>query len=77
VRKISDYSYPNETKEETIGKCYVVIPKSYIVKTNNEVQDYKWASLEEFESLDHIPGLEEEALQSLYSQQKAIKTQKV
>lgn len=62
IKKISEYSYLRGDNSETNGKCYLVETSNFDVKINNEIQDFKWVSLEEFEELDHIKGLDEELL---------------
>lgn len=65
IRKISSYEYPRENAEKTIGECFLV-SASGNVKLNSEVQEYRWVTIEEFESLEHISGLEDEALTALF-----------
>jgi hypothetical protein len=39
---------------------------SFNVKINEESSDFKWVTPEEFESLPHLPNLDEEALEALF-----------
>lgn len=67
VKIVGNYSYPRKNGERTQGKSYLVIPKNTSVKINSEILDFKWVSVEELENLDTIHGLEDEALEALYS----------
>lgn len=69
IRKISKYEYKRgeeELRKKSKGQCFLVAVKNENVKTNPEIADYKWVTLEEFESLEHIEGLDEEAIDALY-----------
>ena len=68
IKKISSYEYPRENKEKTTGECFLISVSGKITP-NSEVQEYRWVTIEEFESLDHIPGLEEEAFSALFQNQ--------
>ena len=69
IRKISKYEYgrgEEELRKKSKGQCFLVAVKNENVKTSPEIADYKWVTLEEFESLEHIEGLDEEAMSALY-----------
>ncbi len=65
VKKISEYSYKREDGSETLGKSFLVKAKNSEVVINEEVEEFKWVSPEEFLLLDHIEGIDEELLSSL------------
>lgn len=62
IKKISEYDYSRGDGYWTKGKCFLVETNNFDVKINNEIQDFKWVSLEEFEELDYVEGLDEELL---------------
>ena len=62
IKKISEYNYPREDNSETRGKCFLIETNNFDVKINDEVQDFKWVSLEEFEEFDYVKGLDEELM---------------
>lgn len=62
IKKIAIYHYPRENKSDTQGTSYLVSVKSTRVNINDEVEEFRWVSIEELEELDHIRGLEDEAL---------------
>ena len=61
TNQISEYIYLRENNQKTFGTCYVVKTKSKEVFPNNEILDFKWVDLEEFQNLGFIDGLDEEA----------------
>jgi len=67
IRKISDYSYLRPDRKNTIGNSYLVEVKDDNVSINEEIQEYKWVTIEEFEDLDYIEGLEEEIFNAFYT----------
>ena len=81
IRKISEYEY-SRSKEESgknsKGQCFLVEVKNEKVKISPEIADFKWATLEEFESIEHIEGLDDEAMSAFYGSEnikpKQIKT---
>ena len=81
IRKISEYEY-SRSKEESgknsKGQCFLVEVKNENVKMSPEIADFKWVTLEEFESMEHIEGLGEEAMDAFYDSEstkhKQIKT---
>ena len=81
IRKISEYEY-SRSKEESgknsKGQCFLVEVKNENVKISPEIADFKWATLEEFESMEHIEGLDDEAMSAFYGSEnikpKQIKT---
>ena len=62
IKKISEYNYQREDNSKTKGECFLIETENSDVKINNEVQDFKWVSFEEFEELDYVKGLDEELL---------------
>lgn len=66
IRKIADYNYSRKDKSITSGKNYLVLVKNFDVQINNEVLEFKWASLEELEKLSHVPDIDEEAMKALF-----------
>jgi len=64
-RKISTYNYKRENELVT-GNSYLIFVNSFDVKINNEIDDFRWVTIEELENLELAPGIEEEALKSLY-----------
>jgi len=65
-KKISDYSYPRGNEIQTKGECFLVEVKNLNVTINKEIEKFRWVTLEELEGLDHISGLEEEAMEALF-----------
>lgn len=65
IKKISEYTYPREDGTKTCGVCYLVNLEDKDVKINEEIEDFKWITIEEFEELDFINGLYEELLEAL------------
>lgn len=66
IKKIADYSYPGKNKEKTSGSSYLVSATGKI-KINHEILEARFVSIEEFEKLDNISGIEEEALSALFN----------
>ena len=67
--KISEYTYPRKNNEITKGQCYLAALKSenQDIKINKkEISDFKYVNLEQFEQLEHIEGLENEAMKVLF-----------
>lgn len=62
IKKISEYSYLREDKTETIGNCFFVATKNFNVVINEEIEEFKWVSLEELKFLDHLEGIDDELL---------------
>jgi lipopolysaccharide heptosyltransferase III len=62
VKEISNYKYPRPDNKITLGKSYLVSIDNDKVTINEEIEDYKWVTLEEFEQLDSVEGLAEELL---------------
>lgn len=60
IKKISEYNYLRKDNSETKGKCFLIETNNFNVKINDEIQDFRWVSLEEFEELDYVEGLDEE-----------------
>lgn len=65
LKKISEYNYERPGGMESEGKCYLIDVENLEVVPGEDVAEWKWASVEEFEDLDHIEGLEEEAFSAL------------
>ncbi len=66
IKKISDYSYSRPEGRNTQGNSYLIEVKDERVSINEESSEYRWVTIEEFEELDHIEGLEEEIFNSIY-----------
>jgi mutator protein MutT len=66
LRRISNYLYSRPDGTNTEGGCFLIEASDFEVKINSEVEEFRWVSLEEFEKLDHVEGLEEEAFDSFY-----------
>lgn len=71
IRKISEYEYNRSEdsinkKEKSKGQCFLASVKNSNVKIGKDIDDFKWATIEEFENLEHIEGLGEEALSAFY-----------
>jgi mutator protein MutT len=57
---ISDYVYKRPNGESTLGFCFLIFTDEEEVKLNEELEDFKWISLEEFQNYEHIPELDKE-----------------
>jgi 8-oxo-dGTP diphosphatase len=68
LKKIYDYEYPRPDGTMTRGVSYSIVPTSEIVTPNNEIEDFKWVTIEEFEDIDHVKGLDEEAMKALFEE---------
>ena len=66
LKKISNYKYKRPDKQNTYGTSYLVITSSQKVLPGKEIKDFKWVTLEEFQGLDYVPGLDEEAMKALF-----------
>lgn len=66
IKRVSEYSYTRPSGEITLGTSYLIGVENSEVSINQEIIDYKWVTIEEFESLDHIEGLEEEIFNAFY-----------
>src|SRR3989344_7479072 len=68
IRKISDYEYSrgNEPGKKSKGQCFLVEVKNEKVIISPEIAGFKWVTHEEFESMEHIEGLGEEAMDAFY-----------
>jgi mutator protein MutT len=65
IRKIAEYDYEREG-QKVKGESYLIEVESFDIKTNEEIEDFKWASIEDFEKLDCVDGVEEEAMKALF-----------
>jgi len=65
ISKISDYDYERPDKTRTFGESYLVNVRKGDVKLNEEIEDFKWVTVEEFMELDYIEGLDGEILSVL------------
>ncbi len=66
IKKISEYTYTRPDGKFTLGISYLVEAEGYVIIDKNEVSDSKWVTVEEFENLDHIEGLEKEIFDAFY-----------
>ncbi len=73
IRKISDYEYSRggeEPVKKSRGQCFLVSIKNLKgaenVKISSEIADFRWVTPEEFESMGHIEGLDDEAMDAFY-----------
>lgn len=57
---IKDYTFIRPDGHSVVGFCFEVMAKSENVKLSPEFEDYKWVTPEEFISLNHIGGMEDE-----------------
>lgn len=57
---LKDFHFLRQDGHNVVGICFQVKAKSYDVKIPGEFTEFKWITPEEFSSLDHIEGLEEE-----------------
>jgi 8-oxo-dGTP diphosphatase len=67
LRKIGSYEYSRGDNSKTYGTSYLALVKDFNVHLDSESSQFKWVTLEEFEKLDHITGLDEEARKALFS----------
>ncbi len=61
IIKISEYEYPREDGSKTNGECYLVKTKNNYASKTQDIEDFKWVDLSEFEKMDIIEGLDKEA----------------
>lgn len=66
IKKVSSYSYKRPDKNTTQGQCFLVEVTDYNVKINEDLEDFKWITVEELNKYPHIEGMEEELLKALY-----------
>ena len=67
IKKIGDYEYSRENNEKTIGTSFLVsLENEEINMDKSEVAEVRWVTIEEMETLDCAPGIEEEAMKSIY-----------
>jgi ADP-heptose:LPS heptosyltransferase/8-oxo-dGTP pyrophosphatase MutT (NUDIX family) len=68
IKKISEYSYLRPDSIQTKGTCFLVeVNNSNVKVEEDEISDFKWVSVEEFENMDHIEGLEREIFDAFYN----------
>ncbi len=65
-RKISDYVYDRADGTKTEGVCFLVKTKDFNVAKGKDIEEIRWVSAEELQSLTHIPGILDETLKVLY-----------
>ena len=68
IRKISSYDYLGENKEMTKGESYLVETENKDVIIGFEIDDLKWVTIEEFENLDYVQGMDGEAMRALFGE---------
>ena len=69
IRKISEYEYDRGEKEpgkKSKGKCFLVAVKNEDAIMSSEIADFRWVTPEEFESLEYIEGLDDEAIYAFF-----------
>lgn len=66
IKKISDYEYKREDGEITKGKSYLVKTENKKVILGYEISEFKWVTIEEFEDLDYVKGMDEEIMKALF-----------
>ena len=69
IKKICDYKYKRPDNKDTKGTSFKVIISSNKIIPNKEIDDFKWVTIERFETLDHIKGLDEEAIKVLFEKE--------
>ena len=60
LKKISEYEYPRPDGKITFGLCYSSISNTEEVKLNEELEESKWITKEEFKNYPHLKELEKE-----------------
>ncbi len=68
--KISEYKYPRENNEKTIGKSYLVKTKNKKVIPGYEISEFRWVTIEEFEDLGYVKGMDEEIMKAIFESTK-------
>lgn len=58
---LKDYTFVRPDGHNVVGFCFEVIAKSENVTISPDFSEFKWITPEELDSLNHIPGMEEEA----------------
>ncbi|HLF54034.1 MAG TPA: NUDIX hydrolase [Candidatus Nanoarchaeia archaeon] len=67
IKKMGEYNYLRENGEEIKGISFLVsIENEKINIDKSEIGDFRWATIEEIESLNCAPGIEEEAMKAIY-----------
>ena len=65
LQKISNYWYIGGEGAYLYGESYLVDCEDYEFSKSGDIDEIKWVSLEEMESLNHIEGMSEEAILAL------------
>lgn len=66
IKKIGSYEYSGKNKEKISGESYLVNSSNLKVIINKkEVEDFKWATVEEIKKLNCVPGILEETTKAL------------
>ena len=60
IKKISEYEYKRPDNSITFGCCYLAVSDSDSITLNNELDDFKWITFQEFKDYPHIKELDEE-----------------
>ena len=63
-KKVGNYQYYRPSGEITLGESYLV-DYDGLVSINEEVEEYRWVSLEEFEKMDFVEGIDFELMECL------------
>lgn len=60
ARYLKDFTFIRPDDQNVIGFCFAVVAKSENVKISDAFDEFRWVTPQEFQSLDSIPGMEEE-----------------
>ncbi len=68
IKKVGKFEFLREDNKRTIGESFLVSVKNKKIKINkSEIEEFRWATIEELGAFDCTPGIEEEAMIALYS----------
>lgn len=57
---LKDYTFIRPDGHNVVGLTFLVKAKNNKIILSKDFEDYKWVTLNDFNSLDHIEGMEEE-----------------
>lgn len=60
IKKISEYEYKRPDNSITFGICFSAASTTENIKLNNELEDFKWITPQEFKNYPHLKELDEE-----------------
>lgn len=66
IKKISNYIYKRPDNSQTTGTSYLIEVEDSQIIPSEEIEDFKWVTIEEFENMDYVEGLDEEAMKALF-----------